>query len=102
MSTGDSTTDRNAGLQDQLQSLRFVKDNIAAFGGDPNKVTLFGQSAGGSSVGLHIMSPKSTGEECVPLCVCVCGGGGVNKIDFGLIVLSTRVPFRHRGSCSTR
>ena len=42
-------------------ALKWVKDNIEAFGGDSNQVTLMGQSAGGMSVVLHLMSPMSQG-----------------------------------------
>lgn len=51
----------NFGLLDQLSGLKWVRDNIAAFGGDYDNVTIAGQSAGGGSVLNHIVSPKSRG-----------------------------------------
>ncbi|MFE3544869.1 carboxylesterase/lipase family protein [Nocardia sp. NPDC059177] len=51
----------NRGLHDQLFALRWVRDNIAAFGGDPGNVTIFGESAGGMSVAALIAAPQSAG-----------------------------------------
>jgi para-nitrobenzyl esterase len=56
------------GLQDQQASLRWVQRNIAVFGGDPNNVTIFGQSAGGASVCANVASPtaKALFERGIP------------------------------------
>jgi len=51
----------NYGLMDMLASARWVKNNIAAFGGDPNNVTVFGQSAGAMAIASLVASPESKG-----------------------------------------
>ncbi|KAG5328877.1 ESTF Esterase, partial [Acromyrmex heyeri] len=61
MSTEDLECPGNLGLKDQQQAMRWVQENIAYFGGDSNRVTLFGESAGGASVHYHMVSPLSEG-----------------------------------------
>ncbi|XP_076059226.1 esterase E4-like isoform X3 [Oratosquilla oratoria] len=61
LSTEDSVIPGNFGLKDQKEALLWVQRNIASFGGDPLKVTLFGESAGASSAHWQMLSPKTVG-----------------------------------------
>ena len=76
----------NYGLYDQMTAIRWVKDNIAAFGGDPENITIMGQSAGAMSVQQHCLSPLTDGlfHKAV-----MSSGGGVSKM------MSASAPEKH-------
>lgn len=61
LSTGDQAAKGNYGLLDQIQTLRWIKENIQAFKGDPKRVTIFGSGAGASCVSLLTLSHYSEG-----------------------------------------
>lgn len=67
----------NYGLHDQMTAIQWVKDNIAAFGGDPENITIMGQSAGAMSVQQHCLSPLTDGlfQRAI-----MSSGGGVSKL----------------------
>ena len=61
LATADGAAAGNFGIKDQVMALKWVKANIAAFGGDPDNVTLFGEDSGAASASIHLMSPASKG-----------------------------------------
>ena len=67
----------NYGLYDQMTAMKWVKDNIASFGGDPENITIMGQSAGAMSVQQHCLSPLTDGlfQRAI-----MSSGGGVSKL----------------------
>ncbi|KAM5146584.1 neuroligin-3 isoform 7-T7 [Mantella aurantiaca] len=61
LSTGDQAAKGNYGLLDQIQALRWVSENVAFFGGDPHRITVFGSGIGASCVSLLTLSHHSEG-----------------------------------------
>jgi para-nitrobenzyl esterase len=67
----------NYGLYDQLAALQWVQENIASFGGDPENVTIFGQSAGARSVQTLVSAPIAEGKVAKAI---IQSGGGINPV----------------------
>jgi len=68
----------NYGLLDQVKAMEWVRDNISAFGGDPERITIFGQSSGGIACKFHLCSPLSQGLFQRTI---IMSGGGINGAD---------------------
>ena len=76
----------NYGLVDQMTAIQWVKDNIAAFGGDGENITIMGQSAGAASVQMHCQSPLTDGlfQKAVMSSGCGLGGMMSGKLETSL------------------
>ena len=61
LATDDKAATGNFGVMDQIAVLKWVQKNIEKFGGDPNKVTIFGEDSGAASASILAMSPLATG-----------------------------------------
>ena len=75
----------NYGIMDMVASLQWVKRNIAAFGGDPGNVTVFGQSAGAMAIGSLIASPQAKGLFHRAIAQSIMGGG----VSPGMVTLAS-------------
>ncbi|XP_010610489.1 acylcarnitine hydrolase isoform X2 [Fukomys damarensis] len=108
-STGDHHAAGNWGYLDQVAALRWVQQNIAHFGGNPDRVTIFGSSSGGTCVSSHVLSPMSQGlfhgaimesgvallsplisNSSEPICTMVANLSGCGQIDSEALVRCLR------------
>ncbi|KAE8445400.1 hypothetical protein EG329_013413 [Mollisiaceae sp. DMI_Dod_QoI] len=76
LALNDGVTKGNYGMSDQINALAWVRKNIQDFGGDPDRITVFGQSAGAASVRALLASPKSAGKFQGAIPQSNLGGGG--------------------------
>lgn len=74
--TEESGTSGNYGLMDQIAALKWIRRNIGSFGGDPERIMIFGQSAGGGSIRCMTVSPESKGLFAGAIVMSAGGLGG--------------------------
>ena len=87
---GENGACGNQGLFDQVEAIKWVKRNIAAFGGDPDKITLMGQSAGAMSVDIHISNPLVKNQFNGAIMM---SGGGLQRFLAKPMLPEKTVPF---------
>lgn len=78
----------NNALKDQLMAMKWVQQNISQFGGDPNNVTLFGESAGASCIHLHLLSSNS--RRFFHKAICQSGSGNMEWVMGKQVDVKTR------------
>lgn len=74
---GENGACGNQGLFDQLTAIQWIKDNISSFGGNPEKITLMGQSAGAMSVDIHLSNPMLKNQISGAIML---SGGGLQRV----------------------
>jgi len=87
----------NYGVMDQAAALKWIKNNIAQFGGDPDNITIFGQSAGGGSVQTLLASPKS--RNMIAKAISMSAGGLADRpsVPFDTIQHANKAMMEHFG-----
>ncbi|GAO18513.1 uncharacterized protein UV8b_06623 [Ustilaginoidea virens] len=88
----------NAGLRDQRLALEWVRDNIGVFGGDAGRVTIFGQSSGGLSVGMHILAYG--GSRPAPFHQAIAQSQALEPAMTGNLTLEAMRLLVHRAGCN--
>lgn len=100
LSTGDSAARGNYALHDQALALKWVSDHISAFGGDPKRITLMGESTGAGSVALHMLSPITSKHTSINGAILL-SGGSMNHWSVMNDTISNSKALARRMYCST-
>jgi carboxylesterase type B len=105
LALNDGVTMGNYGLGDAINALDWVRRNIHDFGGDPERITVFGQSAGAASVRAIMASPKAKGKFKAAIPMSNLGGGGYGEMYSSWMSLHTAVstakPILEATNCTT-